>query len=450
MKLLMIAYYFPPDSSSGSFRPLAFARHLHEMGLEVCVLTAREEDFLAEQSKDYTLLQEIGDETKIFRSRVFRPKEVLLTVGKRLFSRGKQEETGGTQVSPKMKKSLPTKVSVSQRLQDFLMELLTTPDSQIGWMPSAVRAGRKIINTDKIDLIYATGGPWTCLLISAILKKFTKRPLVMDFRDPWVANPSRRSNNKFLRSLENVMERKVLAIADHIIANTAELKQDFLERYQFLTPNKVTTIPNGFEEYVESQAAGTNTQLTFIHAGTLYFSRNPRNLLQAILNVIERKVIPADDIRFVFLGGIDRSIQDPELESLMQHPLLQNVMRILPRVPYHEAIQQQNESDILLLIQPDFPLQIPRKLYEYMAFQKPIFGITDKHGATAKIIRKNDLGEVAENQVGAIEAVLESLYHQWKQGVLKPLSTQTCDQFRNSHLAHILHKVFVTCLEKQT
>ena len=135
-----------------------------------------------------------------------------------------------------------SKTSWKQQIKDTITDLLALPDTEIGWLPSSVRAGLKIIKTHNIDVIYVTGGPWTSLLIAAMLKKLTRKPLVLDFRDPWVTNPIFLIKSTLSRKIESFLERNVVTSADHIVTNTEELRQDFLNRYSFLTPDRLTTI----------------------------------------------------------------------------------------------------------------------------------------------------------------------------------------------------------------
>lgn len=473
MNILIIAYSFPPSSSSSTFRPMFFAQHLQKMGESVYVLTAREQDYLPEQPKDYKLLDALENTIEIAQTRVFRPRESVLRFRDRLYRKTGEQETSKSPVQKSSKQENHTKKSFFQECKDIITDLLSTPDQHIGWLPSAVRQGHKMIKAYNIDILYATGGPWTSLLIGSILKKMTGRPLVLDFRDPWVSNPSRSSDSKIMLSLEPFMEKKVITFSDHIVANTEELRQDFLRRYPTLNQNFITTIPNGFETFIDLQTSPEQKKLTFTHAGTLYFSRNPKFLLQALLRTIELKNIPKENLSFVFLGGIDVSIQDPELEHLVKHPLLKEVIHILPRLPYDEAAQYQQRSDVLFLLQPDFPLQVPRKLYEYMAFRKPILGITNPDGATARIIQENNLGIVVENQASRIELVLQTVYKEWRNGLLNSLSRKqdyesshnsffqdtksspdSCsmtkwDKFLNKNLTKQLWNIFNTCLERK-
>lgn len=439
LKILIIAYYFPPDSSSGSFRPLYFARHLHEMGEKLYVLTAREKDYLPDQPKDHKMLEKVVNKIEIIRTRVYRPREAVIRLRNFLFN--KTNSNGGNACIANNDRFdlVKSKSSLIQQIKDTFTDLLSTPDPHIGWISSAIAEGKRIIKNENIDVIYATGSPWTCLIIGAVLKRLTGKPLVMDFRDPWVSNPGFMVRSKIIRFIETYMEQKVISFADKIITNTYELEHDFLSRFPKLDKNQINTISNGFEEHIESKELN-NEKLTLTHAGTLYFSRNPKYLLQAVINLIENKTISKGNLNIIFLGGI--SIQDPELDIILKHPLLQNVVKILPRLPYKDAADYQSKSDVLLLIQPDFPLQVPRKLYEYMAFRKPVFGITNSSGATARVIKEKKIGVVTANQTKEIESALKDIYERWSNGFLGTLPENTCDEFMNKNLTTQLQTVF--------
>lgn len=60
------------------------------------------------------------------------------------------------------------------------------PDRQLTWLPYAVRAGRRIIKQENIDLIFATCPPFSDALIGACLRVLTGKRLVLDFRDDWI------------------------------------------------------------------------------------------------------------------------------------------------------------------------------------------------------------------------------------------------------------------------
>ena len=97
-------------------------------------------------------------------------------------------------------------------------------------------------------------------------------------------------------------------------------------------------------------------------------------------------------------------------------------------------------------MQPEeFPLQVPRKLYEYIAFRKPILAITNLDSATAKIIRDNHFGLVVPDLISDLESALKTLYEQWNRGELEVPPSTASNRFMNKHLTTKLHEVFRKC-----
>lgn len=439
LKVLFIAYYFPPDSSSGSFRPLFFANHLSSMGVDVHVLTARVEDYLEEQTVDEKLLDSLSEKVRVTRTVVRRPREAVLRL------RDRVSRKGGERGSINYGSSVPTSPngdgrSWFQLMKDSITDLLGTPDAQVGWIPNCIQQGREIVVQERPDIIFATGGPWSGMVAAARLAKSTKIPLVLDFRDPWQSNPARAGRAGIFRWLDTLLEKYVVTAAARIVANTEELRGDFLRKYPVLRDDKVVTITNGFEDYLPVIEKSNQSTLTITHTGELYFSRNPANLLQAIKNLIDSSQVKKGEISLQIVGGIN--IIDTNIAALLQSEALQGTVHLIPRVPYRESIRYNQLADVLLLIQPNFPLQIPRKLFEYLAAQKPLLCISEGLGATAKVVAGNGLGYVCENEVEEIERAICRLVDDWRANDLGSMSRGSFDRFMNKNLTRNLSDVF--------
>jgi GT2 family glycosyltransferase len=433
LSVLFIAYYFPPESSSGSFRPLFFANHLVELGCSVQVLTAKEADFLSEQPIDKQLLNKLNKNVEIHRSRVVRPREALIRFRNNLT--GKKHLATSSPKKGKQKSPL----GWIREFKDFITDLLATPDPHVGWIQSCVRVGRSIIREGQVDVIWATGGPWSGLVAGVLLKKLTGKPLVADFRDPWVSNPSFKFRSSAGRFLGRYLEKFVVRNANAIIANTKELQEDFKIRYRSISNLNVFRITNGFEQYMPCFERQSERPLTITHTGALYFSRNPFYLLRAISNLIVSGSIDPRDLRLELVGGI--GIEHPGINELLEQPFLKNVVNICPRVSFDEAQKFITQSDVLLMLQPDLPLQVPRKLYEYMASGKAIFCISEKEGATAGMMNRFNLGYLCENNINEISQTLLQIYQDWKTGSLAKFQDSHCDECLNKNLAASLHEI---------
>lgn len=436
MKILFIAYYFPPDSSSGSFRPLFFANHLTGLGDQIHVLTAADTDYLKEQKKDLKLIDQLKHDVAITRCSVKRPREAFLAVTNRF--RPIKARTAVPSVAPlstAIAETAPS--SLWQSCKDFVTDILATPDPHIGWVPDCVRQGKKICSAWHPDIIWATGSPWSSFLAGALLRKSAQVPLVLDFRDPWINNPNFYRRNRIIRSLDTRLERFVVHVADGIVANTEVLREDFHVRYPSLVFNRTIAITNGFEKYYLSLPGQKNKKLTITHVGELYFSRNPEPLLAAVRLLLERKVVEVDEIQLNFIGGIE--IKSDTLNSFLSQADFQQIVNITPRLPYNDAQTYAQLADVLLVVQPNFPLQIPRKIYEYMALRKPMLCIAEHGSATSRLVAEKNLGVVADNNVSEIALALEKLIGFWRQGVLVQNTESACDEFTNQVLSKKLH-----------
>ena len=108
-----------------------------------------------------------------------------------------------------------------------------------------------------------------------------------------------------------------------------------------------------------------------------------------------------------------------DMKGILADELLNHVIEIIPPVPHHRSLQYLFESDILLIIQPRAPLQIPAKLFEYMYLRKPILAITEEDSATADIIRQAQLGIIVDPEdIPSIKKAIQNLYRQYQTGTL--------------------------------
>lgn len=427
MKILLIAYYFPPDSNSGSFRPFFFANHLTELGDEITVLTCRQEDFLDEQTLDQEMLGRLDPRVGVVRSTVYRPRERLLKLRDRLRPRSRAISISAK--TPRVKAE--NGGSWFQLIKDFITDLLATPDAHVGWIPPCIRQGLVTIRGQRPDIILSTGSPWSGLLAGSILKWLTGIPLVLDFRDPWITNPVFRRRHVF-RRIDALLERCVIRHADLIISNTDELRHDFLARYSFIFPEQVVVITNGFEDYLPNSSLKSNNIMIVTHTGDLYSSRNPKSLLEATHNAIKHDRINPREFKLRFVGGI--AVNDPIIGEILTSPFIASSIEVIPRVNYEESLRAMGESDVLILYQPGFPLQVPRKLYDYMAARRPILCIAESGSATSSLVERYELGKVCDNDAAQLEEMLVEFYGKWKNAQLAPLINDQCESFRNYNL----------------
>lgn len=432
LNILVFAYVYPPDAGSGTYRTLYFANHWARQGDHVTVVTVREECFLASALIDRALCDEVDASIRVVRASAKRPLERLLAI-KKVFS---QNATAVRGVSSGAEMSRPANTSSARgvfgRFKDTITDLLSCPDEHVGWVPDAVRLAYQIAKAGHVDCIYATGGPWSCLLAGARLHRLTGIPLMLDFRDPWVSNPNLSRKTPPSRWIQKRMESRCIRAASTVIANTEELRRDFMARYEDKASCQFITVTNGFEQIPRENERSTEL-FTLVHAGALYQSRNPLNFLRALVELVRDGTIPAEIFRVQLVGGV--SIADPEIDSALRSEAIRDVVEIVPRVSHDEALRLQQRASVLILIQTGFPLQVPRKMYEYLSLARPILAVAEQHSATARMVNELGAGCVADDSVNAIKRAIAALYDRWNSGRRQELNNEKLQAYDNRNLS---------------
>ncbi len=454
----MIAYYFPPAGVSGIYRTMRFLKYLPECGWRPVVLTLRSDAYEAGEPRDESLLERLPPDTVTIRTMEFRLLAFVRGLRRWVRISGEAAPAGGAgpsaQSQPPVHERRETVQSRWQRFKDGVTGLLSTPDQQIGWFFPALWAGLRAIRHGDVAVVYSTGKPWTAHLVGYALRRLTHVPWVADFRDPWLDNPSSAPMSRLRQTIEARMERAVISRADVVVANTDAVRQEWVHRYPFLKPDKLVTITNGFDPDEQppravgqlSQSLGQSPsqppRLTLTHAGALYAQRYPHDFFVALDRVLATGAVPSDRLRVNLVGSWDTQTSS----FLVQHPRVAEVVELVSQVPHQVYLNYLQQSDVLLLLQPQTTSQIPAKVFEYLQAGKTILALTPPHGATGHLMQSEGLGRVCDaTDTQTIEEVLIALYHDFTAGTLKlALSASGYQKYDMRHLTHRLASYFDT------
>lgn len=441
--VLMIAYYFPPSGVSGIYRTMRFLKFLPECGWRPVVLTLRPDAYEAGEPRDDSLLERLPADLTVIRTAECRILEGL----QRLRRLRRQTQTV-VQAAPSLHKRREAAASWWQRFKDGVTGMLSTPDRQIGWWLPAVWAGWQAVRRHDVGVLYSTGKPWTAHLVGCGLRWLTRTPWVADFRDPWLNNPSSASMSRLRQAIESRLERMVMRRADVVVANTEVVRQDWMQRYPFLKPDNVVTLTNGFDPDeslppCSRQAPHRSPQapiLTLTHAGALYAQRYPHHFFVALDRVLTQGTVPGKCLRVNLVGSWDTQTNT----FLAEHPKVAEIVQLVPQVPHHAYLGYLQQSDILLLLQPQTVSQIPAKVFEYMQAGKTILALTPPCGATGDLVRSEELGRVCDaTDTEGIQQALEALYRDFAAGTLQlGVSASTYRKYDMRHLTHRLASSF--------
>jgi glycosyltransferase involved in cell wall biosynthesis len=414
VKVLIVSFYFPPAGGGGVQRPLKFATHLPELGIETHVLAPDDPKWIHRDD-------ELHPPTLAWVHRA----RYIGTSGRK-----PAEELHGTQGL----------VRLSKQAQLFGRRFLV-PDENVSWNLTAIPAAIRIVRNEGIDVVVTTSPPSSVHLIGAAVRRATGVRWVADLRDSLVAHPHRHAERMIVRAKEqgeHAVAKLVASQADAITCVSEAIADEIRAR----SPRgPVTTIANGsdFDDFAGLERQPSE-RFRLTHAGSFFGKRDPRPFLTAL------KQSGLDDITVRFLGDF-RSADREWAETLE----LGDRLELIPYASRRRSLELQRDSEALLLLIPDAGGRgkgvLSGKVFEYLAAERPILAIVPPDGAAAELIRDAGAGiVVAPDDVDGIASALSDLHKRWRDGTLDgpPLSdewrTKVSRRSRSEDLVRVLER----------
>ena len=415
MKVLLVALYFPPAGGGGVQRPLKFATHLPELGIETHVLAPDDPKWIHrdDELQPPTLAW-------VHRVRYVGPK-----------GRRPAEELHGT-----------TGLERVAKQAQLAGRRLLVPDENVSWNLTAIPAAIRIVRNEQIDVVITTSPPNSVHLIGAAVQKATGVKWVADLRDSVAAHPHRRAESMLVRAKESgdhLVARLVAKRADAVVAVSEAIAAEVNERSP---AGPVVTIANGsdFDDFAGIERHPSE-RFRITHTGSFFGKRDPRPFLTAL------QASGLDDAVVRFLGDFRSS--DREWADALS---LGDRLEVIPYAPRRKSLELQRDSEVLLLLIPDAGGRgkgvLSGKVFEYLAAERPILAVVPPDGAAAELIRNANAGiVVAPDDVDGIAAALRELHARWRSGGLEeaPLApewkTRVSRRARVQELADLLERL---------
>ena len=394
MRLLIVAFYFPPTGGGGVQRTLKFCKFLPEFGIDVHVLTPDDSKWFA---RDDRLLESVPESTTVHRCRFIGPRSSFRSDalrGRRGLGR----------------------LGVEAR---YAYQRALIPDKATPWMTTALPAGIGIVRREAIDVVMSTSPPSSAHLVAESIATAARRPFVADFRDSWLDNPHRHYEKAAVRAKRAVITRMASSVGRRsaaLVAATGSIAQE-LSRMHPSAAHKTTVIENGadFDDF-EGLAYERNQRFTIVHAGSFFGHRTPATFLIAMQRLLERRPELRGRLLARFIGEL-RAEHREQARRLG----IDDAWREEGFLPYAESIAAQRAADALLLLIPHADGRgdavLSGKVFEYVAARRPILAAVPPNGAAANLIRGIGSGRVADGgDAEAISRELEALVDEWLAG----------------------------------
>lgn len=423
-KVLIITYYWPPAGGPGVQRVLKFAKYLPEFGWEPIILTVENGEYPA---IDESLLQEIPSDIKVYKTKSFEPFTFYKSV------------TGQKGNIPTHVLSKSENESSLQKFSKWIRANVFIPDARVGWIPSIVKEGKNIIDSEKPDLIFSSSPPHSLQIGAMKLTKQTGLKWVADFRDPWTDGfwQNELSRTSYAVKKDSKLEKKVLQSSNAVIT----VSESIVELLDKKSHNSYHVIPNGYDEndFIGTSKSKTD-KFKIIYTGSLRKSQIPHNFFKALKELFSdgsRK-----NIELHFIGTIH-----PAAINLINELGISNFVKVHPYIPHSELINYIVNAELLLLSIPNTKNNegiLTGKLFEYIGSKNFILCIGPKKGDAARIISELNCGMTFEFNEDPTELILEK-YNDWEIGITHNTNIQS-EQYTRKNLTKKLSSIFDSTL----
>lgn len=367
--VVLLAYYYRPQITSGVQRAVRIARYLPGYGRPTHVICSSHAGVLQDQNCSYV------------------PNESTELSTRRL-----------------------TKLIVSK------LQRAAPYNEQMNWSVHAVAAAQQVISRHTVSTVISTSPPLGTHFAAFWLKRRYGLKWIADFRDPVLGNPGRA--RRWARLYDEAVQSALFRNADAIIAVTDAVGEKWRKQYPRWAA-KVHVIWNGFdpEEAIGPEPLPERGYRVLAHVGVLYALRHPASLMASFSRLVGRSAINPSEWKIRFVGPVqemEKFRRDPAVSKLDEIGLIELSGDTVPRV---EAIHQTATADVLLLIDivdlSNIGYTVPAKLYDYILIGRPILCLTDYGSPVHRILSRSGVRNVcifhADNADQVDQKVLECL-----------------------------------------
>ncbi len=328
----------------------------------------------------------------------------------------------------------------SERVRKFLSRASDTffiPDNKIGWRNKAVERAVQLHAREEFDLLFATGPPFTDFLVGIDTAKIIGKPLVIDYRDPWVDYPFKFYPTPLHKWRTVSLEREVLRNTRHVVTTNRRVKENLIARHGFLTHHDISIISQGFdpEDFSMKPPRREDNRMRITYTGIFWEDRVPNYFLQALHDLLQRRPEIRERIEARFVGNFR-----DENRKIVERLNLGDVVTVVKYLPHKDSVREVLSSDVLWMIIGD-DLGTPGKLYEYIGARKPILGCVPE-GFLAQCITEAGGTVVAPDDVAGIMKAIEQLFEQFRAGALPTPDPEVVSKYDRVELTRSLVGIF--------
>jgi glycosyltransferase involved in cell wall biosynthesis len=417
--VLFIAYFFPPEGSAGSYRPLRFVRQLSKIGWRTSVVSASPYQY---ERYDPVLLGWVPSETEVVRVCYRDPWQAIQAW------RGKEVQKKLAVTSDEIAEEIRTTYYKPFRSRIRAAVNATEawyyhPDIARRWIRPAIKTTVQMSTHKRPDVVWATAGPVSAWIVAQEAAERTGVPYVLDLRDPhglsyyeaeekWPGWAKRR----VYRAMHTALKK-----ARAVVFLFESVAECYLRAFPgALDAKKIYIIPNGYDGTIEKIAPPKADECIVLYSGTVSSYRYD-TFLQALRLLKGRYPDQANRLRIHFVGeGADAVMRDSAALGISE------IVKTRHPVPQSKITCLQREAHAFLVLgrpatMKGYELVAGAKLFEYLKARRPIIGVLPQDEGK-KILLKLGISTIADvDSPSQIVSVLRRLVDVWSAGMLSVL-----------------------------
>ena len=365
-RILIISFLFEPDTRVGAKRFSFLSRILQKKYPELHILTLKEK-YIPQKEKT---LKSAGI---IHHAGMYPPFPINKNnIFKRIFNR-------------------------------LWVDYLCLVDQYSGWILPALVKGFKIVRNNKINIIIATGPPFSPMVVAFLLSIMTGTRLILDYRDPWSSHDWK-YRNVIRKKFTEFFEKLVIGRASALVFCSRIMMENFRSCLGKYTQATYSVITNGFSnrDSIEPLSLGNGTR-KLVYAGNFYGERRINLLAKPVFHLLNEGAISKESFCCYIFGNLTN--KDREVINSYG---LQEIIKEQPWTPYEQVVRYLKGADILFLPSgSDVSYAIPFKFFDYLSVKRPILAIASASSAVAELMTQIDCGRFA--RINSEESILRNL-----------------------------------------
>ncbi|MBK9731377.1 MAG: glycosyltransferase [Chitinophagaceae bacterium] len=395
-KVLIISYFFFPCNLPGAHRTFSWAKHLHESGLLPIVVTRNWDRPLKNRNDLFmptgeSVIHKVEDGYEVY----YLP-----------FKGGIRDMVLNRFGEDKMILLRKALTYFELIAQNFTTRLLA--------FRNFYTFSRQLISNDpSIKIIITSAMPFALFSICHKLHKKTGLPWIADYRDDWnttswTSNYNIQSHITGKRSIADSIlaffdtksEKRWLSSAS-MVTTVSKYYVNKISNY-VLRPARV--IYNGHDIDQTTLKEKTNNKFTVSYIGTLYWKQRIEIFFDGMAKAIAE--LKTNEIEIIFAGtGYDLQ----QCERIKKYVAAKNIpVTITGWLSEQEVLDIVNSSQLLLSISYDgVKGVIPSKVFNYLAFRKPVLLCPSDHDELEEALTASGLGIIANDAESCSRKVVE-------------------------------------------